>query len=167
MLVRFHIFRSAFFRRLHLRLNCRLGRRIRRAIRELTAQLPDNGLGELALDCEDVLQITRVVFRPELLARISAWVRRAAMRTMSPALRTLPSTRRATPSFSQFPGRLHSYLEKESAEVRAATCSPGIFCSTVSKLLTDAIGKIFAAFIIAQVVEARGPRPNWNWPAES
>ena len=70
MLVGLHIFRPAFFRRLHLCLNRRLGRRIRGAIRELTAQLSHDSLGELGLHGEHVLQITRVVFRPELLARL-------------------------------------------------------------------------------------------------
>ena len=70
MLVGLHIFRPTFFRRLHLCLNRRLGRRIRGAIRELTAQLSHDSLGELGLHGEHVLQITRVVFRPELLARL-------------------------------------------------------------------------------------------------
>ena len=54
------------------------------------------------------------------------------MRTMSPALRTLPSTRRATPSFCPISCAVAFLPLKEKAEVRAATCSPGIFCRTVS-----------------------------------
>ena len=72
MLVGLHVFRAAFFRRLHLRLNRRLGRRIRRATGELSTQLGYDGLGEFSLDREHVLQITSKIFRPELLARVGA-----------------------------------------------------------------------------------------------
>ena len=71
MLVSLHIFRPAFFRRLHLRLNSRFRCRIRSAIGELTFQLSDDGLGELGLNGEHVLQIARVVFRP-LCSPVSA-----------------------------------------------------------------------------------------------
>ena len=72
ILVGLHIFRPAFFRRLHLRLNRRLRRRICGAIRELTAQLCYDGLSEFGLHGKHVLQITSKVFRPELLARVGA-----------------------------------------------------------------------------------------------
>src|SRR6202163_5014145 len=54
------------------------------------------------------------------------------MRTLSPALRTLPSTRCATPSFCPISWAVAFLPLKENAEVRAATCKPGIFCRTVS-----------------------------------
>src|SRR6266516_4963773 len=70
MLVGLGVFRSPSFRRSHFRLNRRLGRRISGAISELTTQLSHDGLGELGLDGEHVLQITSKIFRPELLARV-------------------------------------------------------------------------------------------------
>jgi hypothetical protein len=54
------------------------------------------------------------------------------MRTVSPALRTLPSTRLATPSFCPISCAVALLPLKEKAEVRAATRRPGIFCSTVN-----------------------------------
>src|ERR1700693_4594779 len=54
------------------------------------------------------------------------------MRTTSPALRTLPSTRCATASFCPISCAVAFLPLNEKAEVRAATCKPGIFCSTVS-----------------------------------
>ena len=68
MLVGLHIFRSAFFRRLHLCLNDR----ICRATRELAAQLSHDCLREFGLHREHILQVTRVIFRPELLAGVGA-----------------------------------------------------------------------------------------------
>src|SRR5215813_12359389 len=70
MLVGVDIFRPAFFRRLHFRSNRCLRLRIRGAACELTAQVSNDGLGELGLHGEHVLQIPRVVFRPELLAGV-------------------------------------------------------------------------------------------------
>src|SRR5439155_12585970 len=58
MLMRVDVFRSTFHRRAHFGLNLRLSCRIGRATRELTAQLFYDGLGDLGLDGEDVLQIT-------------------------------------------------------------------------------------------------------------
>ncbi len=46
--------------------------RIRGPACELTAQLSHDGLGELGLDREHILQITIKIFRPELLARVGA-----------------------------------------------------------------------------------------------
>ena len=63
-----HIFRSTLFRCLHLRLNYR----VRSATRELAPQLRNDRLSEFGLHREHVLQITRVIFRPELLARVGA-----------------------------------------------------------------------------------------------
>ena len=54
------------------------------------------------------------------------------MRTLSPDLRTLPSTRRATPSFCPISCAVAFLPLKENADVRAATRNPGIFCNTVS-----------------------------------
>src|SRR6266480_7015242 len=64
-------FRSAFLRRAHFGLNLRLSCRIGRATRQLTAQLFDDSLGNLGLNGEDILQITCVIFRPLLFARVS------------------------------------------------------------------------------------------------
>ena len=66
--MRLHIFCSTFFCRLHLRLDCG----IRRSAGELAPQLPHDRLRKLGLDREDVLQITRLIFRPGLLAGIGA-----------------------------------------------------------------------------------------------
>jgi hypothetical protein len=52
--------------------------------------------------------------------------------TRPPDFCTLPSTRWATPSFCPISGAVAFRPLKENADVRAATCSPGIFCSTVS-----------------------------------
>ena len=65
--MRLDVFRPAFLRRLHLRLDRRLGCRIDRATSELTAQLRHDRLGQLGLHREDVLQIARVIFRPDFL----------------------------------------------------------------------------------------------------
>src|SRR5438874_6986346 len=54
------------------------------------------------------------------------------MRTTSPALRTLPSTKCATPSFCPISCAVAFLPLNENAEVRAATCRPGIFCRTVN-----------------------------------
>src|SRR5215471_18412942 len=51
---------------------------------------------------------------------------------MSPDLRTLPSTRWTTPSFCPISCAVAFLPLNENAEVRAATCIPGIFWSTVS-----------------------------------
>src|SRR5260370_30275152 len=131
MLVGLHVFRSASFGRSHLRLNRRFGGRIGAVVCELTAHLSHDGLGEFGLDGEPVFQIQSKIFRPELLARVGA-SQSGAMRTMSPALRTLPSTRCATPSFCPISCAVAFLPLNENAEVRAATCRPGIFCSTVS-----------------------------------
>src|SRR5205823_8999727 len=98
MLVGVDIFCSAFFRRLHLRSNRRLHLRIRGNACELTVQLSHDGLGEFGLDGEYVFQITRKI-SDQSCSPVSVRVSRAAIRTTSPALRTLPSTRCATPSF--------------------------------------------------------------------
>src|SRR6266516_1080260 len=52
ILMSFDVFGSAFFRSLHLCLNRRFRLRTLRTIRELTAQLPDDGLSELGLHGE-------------------------------------------------------------------------------------------------------------------
>ncbi len=75
------------------------------------------------------------------------------MRTASPDLRTLPSTKCATPSFCPISWAVAFLPLNENADVRAATCIPGIFCSTVKQLFADAVGKIFAPFVVAQVDE--------------
>jgi len=72
MLVGLHVFRSASFGRSHLRLNRRFGSRIGGVVCELTAHLSHDGLGEFGLDGEYVFQITRKIFRPQFLARVSA-----------------------------------------------------------------------------------------------
>src|SRR5947207_13076570 len=72
MLVGLHVFCSASFGRSHLCLNRRFGSRIGGVVCELTAHLSHDSLGEFGLDGEYVFQITRKIFRPELLARIGA-----------------------------------------------------------------------------------------------
>ena len=69
--VRLDVFGSAFRRRLHLGLDFLF--RCRNCVRagEATAQLCDDGLRELGLDREHVLQIARIIFRPEFFAGIS------------------------------------------------------------------------------------------------
>src|SRR5262245_27846952 len=68
LLVSRHIFCPTLFRHLYQRLNCG----IRSSARKLAAQFSDDGLGKLGLHREYVLQITRVVFRPDLLAGVGA-----------------------------------------------------------------------------------------------
>src|SRR6184192_3039345 len=128
--MRLYVFRSAFLRRAHFRLNLRLSCRIGRATGELSAQLFDDSLGKLSLDGEDILQITGVIFRPLLFTGVGLSETCCDAQT-SPALRTLPSTKWATPSFCPISWAVAFLSLNENADVRAATCIPGIFCSTI------------------------------------
>src|SRR5689334_1941604 len=69
--VRLDVFRSTFFSGAHLGLDLRRGCRVRLATRKLSPQLPDDSLGNLGLDGEDILQIAGVIFRPLLFAGVS------------------------------------------------------------------------------------------------
>src|SRR5262245_24462358 len=115
-----HVFRSALFRLLHLRLNCA----VRSSAAKLAVQFSDDGLGKLRLHREYVLQITRVVFRPDLLAGVGASEPGGNAHTSS--------TRCATPSFCPISWAVAFLPLNENADVRAATCRRGIFCSTVN-----------------------------------
>src|SRR5260370_41444042 len=68
--MRLDIFRPAFFRCLHLRLNFLFRTWVRSA--ESAAQLFDDRLREFGLDCEHVLQVTGIIFRPKFLAGVGA-----------------------------------------------------------------------------------------------
>ena len=146
--MRLDIFRSTFFRRLHLRLNRRLGCRIRRATRELTAQLPHDGLGEFGLHSEHIFQIARVIFRPLLLARVSLSESGRDAHDVAGLAHTSFDQMRDAEFLSDFlRGRILAFEGKGRGP--RGDVQPGNFLQHSQQLLTDSIGKIFTAFVIA------------------
>ena len=129
--MRVDVFRPAFLGRLHFRLNFLFVGRTGRGTGELTAQLRNDRLREFGLDREHVFQITSKILRPEFLACVGAGKPRRDPHRYRRTLRTLPSTRCATPSFCPISWAVAFLPLNENADVRAATCIPGIFCSTV------------------------------------
>ena len=147
-----HIFRPAFFRRLHLRLNRRLRRRICGPIRELTAQLCHDGLSEFGLHGKHVLQITSKVFRPELLARVGAGEPgRDPHAVAGLAHASLDQMRHAKFLPDLLGRRILAFERKCRCPCRHV--QPRNFLQHSQQFLTDAVGKIFAALVIAEVNE--------------
>src|SRR5437762_5301513 len=127
--MRVDIFRSSFFRRLHFCLIFPFVGWTRRASQPIT-HLRHDCLREFALDREHVFQITRKIFRPEFLARLGAGEPgRDSHRVAGFAHASFDEM--ATPSFCPISWAVAFLPLNQNADVRAATCMPGIFCSTV------------------------------------
>ena len=114
--------------------------------------------GDLVLDREDVVELAVVGLRPDVRAD-RASISCAVMRTVSPALRTEPSSTCATSSVRRDLAESSTSLPlNENDDVRAVTWSCGTLRQQVQQLLGDAVGEIFLVLVRRHVRRTAAPR---------